>query len=163
MKVLIILILLLDQTSSDYDLLVAQLPKDSNLNKVDKITQTYTHTRTHTHTHTQTHTHTHTHTPPKCIFCKYEIKNNVFWLNPIQDGHFQIYSRMGTPKSPPPPYLKSVIYIWQRWKLAQLYFTWKNPNIQKIFKSRDSCWYQHFSTRNQQLLLYQEIQMQTAF
>ena len=54
MKVLIILILLLDQTSSDYDLLVAQLPKDSNLNKVDKITQTYTHTRTHTHTHTHT-------------------------------------------------------------------------------------------------------------
>ena len=137
MKVLIILILLLDQTSSDYDLLVAQLPKDSNLNKVDKITQTYTHTRTHTHTHTHKHTHTHTHT--------------------------QIYSRMGTPKSPPSPYLKSVIYIWQRWKLAQLYFTWKNPNIQKIFKSRDSCWYQHFSTRNQQLLLYQEIQMQTAF
>ena len=113
MKVLIILILLLDQTSSDYDLLVAQLPKDSNLNKVDKITQTYTHTRTHTHT------------PPKCIFCKYEIKNNVFWLNPIQDGHFQIYSRMGGPKSSPPPYLKSVFYIWQRWKLAQLYFTWR--------------------------------------
>ena len=113
MKVLIILILLLDQTSSDYDLLVAQLPKDSNLNKVDKITQTYTHT--------------HTHTPPKCTFCKYkyEIKNNVFWLNPIQDGHFQIYSRMRGPKSSPPPYLKSVFYIWQRWKLAQLYFTWR--------------------------------------
>ena len=123
MKVLIILILLLDQTSSDYDLLVAQLPKDSNLNKVDKITQTYTHT----------HTHTHTHTPPKCTFCKYkyEIKNNVFWLNPIQDGHFQIYSRMGGPKSSPPPSLKSVIYIWQRWKLAQLYFTWRKSKYTK--------------------------------
>ena len=36
--------------------------------------------------------------------------------------------------------------------------------IQKIYKSRDSlyefsCWYQHFFTRNQQVLLFKEIQI----
>ena len=38
---------------------------------------------------------------------------------------------------------------------------------QKIYESRDThpeyCWHQHFFTRNQQILLYQEIQIQIAF
>ena len=38
--------------------------------------------------------------------------------------------------------------------------------IQKIYKSCDttleSCWHQHFFTANQQILLYQEIQIQTV-
>ena len=40
-------------------------------------------------------------------------------------------------------------------------------NIQKIYKSRDTppefCWHQHFSTGNQQFLLYQEIQIKITF
>ena len=39
--------------------------------------------------------------------------------------------------------------------------------IQKIYQSRDTvpgfCWHQHFFTGNQQILLYQEIQIQIAF
>ena len=39
--------------------------------------------------------------------------------------------------------------------------------IQSIYKSRDTpikfCWHQHFFTKNQQLLLYQEIQIYIAF
>ena len=39
--------------------------------------------------------------------------------------------------------------------------------IQKIYESRDTtpefCWHQHFFNRNQQILLYQEIQIQIAF
>ena len=39
--------------------------------------------------------------------------------------------------------------------------------IQKIYKSRDThpdfCQYQHLFTRNQQILLYQEMQIQIAF
>ena len=39
--------------------------------------------------------------------------------------------------------------------------------IQKIYKSRDTslefCWHQHFFTRNQQILLHQEIQMYIGF
>ena len=40
-------------------------------------------------------------------------------------------------------------------------------NIQKIYKSHDTllelCWNQHFFTENQQILLYQEISMYSAF
>ena len=39
--------------------------------------------------------------------------------------------------------------------------------IQKIYDSRDItpefCWYQHFFTRNQQILIYQEIKIEIAF
>ena len=39
--------------------------------------------------------------------------------------------------------------------------------IRKIYESRDThsefCWHQHFFTGNQQILLYQEIQIQIAF
>ena len=39
--------------------------------------------------------------------------------------------------------------------------------IQKIYESRDTplefCWHQHFFIGNQQILLYQEIQIQTAY
>ena len=39
--------------------------------------------------------------------------------------------------------------------------------IQKVYELRDTltefCWHQHFFTRNQQIFLYQEIQIQIAF
>ena len=43
-----------------------------------------------------------------------------------------------------------------------------NPKkIQKIYESHDTplsfCWHQHFFTKNQQILLYQEIQIPTTF
>ena len=101
MKVLIILILLLDQTSSDYDLLVAQLPKDSNLNKVDKITQTYTHTRTHTHTHTNTHTHTHTHLQ-SVFFVNMKLRTMCFGLTLFRMGIFRSTHEWGPQKAPLP-------------------------------------------------------------
>ena len=96
MKVLIILILLLDQTSSDYDLLVAQLPKDSNLNKVDKITQTYTHTHTHTHTHTNTHLQS-------VLFVKMKLRTMCFGLTLFRMGIFRSTHEWGAQKAPLPP------------------------------------------------------------
>ena len=78
-------------------------------------------------------------------------------INPIQDGLFQGCSRMGRGQKGPPS-LKSVTQILQWW----------NPKkIQKIYESRDTalefCWHQHFFTRNQQILLYQEKQIQISF
>ena len=63
-----------------------------------------------------------------------------------------------------PSSLKSVTHILQWWNLTVVPYLNK---IQKICESRytppEFCWHQHLFTRNQQLLLYQEIQIQTAF
>ena len=63
-----------------------------------------------------------------------------------------------------PPSLKSVTHILQWWNLPVIPYLKK---IQKIYQSRDTppefCWHQHFFTGNQQILLYQEIQIQIAF
>ena len=76
----------------------------------------------------------------------------------IQDGFFRGCSRMGDPSR------KFVTHILQWWKLAQLYLT--KSRSKRFFESRgtpfDFCWNQHFFTRNQQILLYQEIQIQIA-
>ena len=86
-------------------------------------------------------------------------------LNLIQNWHFYCWWRMGGGGGP-----KRVIP-----KICHTYPTMKKlgtvipylKKIQKIYESRDtppdSCWHQHFFTGNQQILLYQEIQIQIAF
>ena len=58
------------------------------------------------------------------------------------------------------PSLKSVTHILQWWNLAVITYLKK---IQKIHESRDTppefCWHWHFFTGNQQILLYQDIQI----
>ena len=86
--------------------------------------------------------------------------NAVKRCNPIQDGLFRGCSRMGgNPKRPPLP------------KICRTYPTIMKlgtvipypKKIHKIYESRDTpldfCWHQYFFTRNQQILLYQEIQI----
>ena len=85
-------------------------------------------------------------------------------FNIIQDGPFHGCSRMGEgEKRPPLP------------KIYHVYPTVMKPGtvipylkkIQKLCKSRDThhefCWHQHCFTENQQLLLYQEMQILIAF
>ena len=75
-------------------------------------------------------------------------------INPIQDGLFRGCSRMGLlPKTchTYPTMMKlGTVILYPR-------------KIQKIYESRDTllefCWHQHFFTGNQQILLYQEIQI----
>ena len=90
-------------------------------------------------------------------FYSTEMKNSTQLMiklsfNPIQDWLFQGCSRMGGPS------LKSATHILQWWNLAVIPYLRK---IQKVYKSRDTslefCWHQHFFTRNQQILLHQEI------
>ena len=64
------------------------------------------------------------------------------------------------------PSLKSVTHILQQKNLAILYcnsYTLTKEDTKKIYKSRDTplefCWHQYFFNRNQQILLYQEIQI----
>ena len=75
-------------------------------------------------------------------------------LNPIQDGHFWVCSRIGKKVRS----LKSVKDVLQWWNLAQLYLNLNK--IKKPYKSRDRpfefCWYQYFLIENQQLFLGQE-------
>ena len=71
----------------------------------------------------------------------FQIKVNARNVNPIQDGLFRGCSRMGGDLfGTVIPYLRK---------------------IQKMYKSRDAslefCWHLHFSNRNQQILLHQEI------
>ena len=80
-------------------------------------------------------------------------------LNPIQDGLFRGCSRIRGAKRAPLP------------KIFHTYPTMMklgtdipcSTKIQKIYESRDThpefCWHQHFFTGNQQILLYQEIQI----
>ena len=75
---------------------------------------------------------------------------------------FEVAHGLGGPKKPPS--LKYVLHILQWWHLAQLYHTQRRS---KKYISRDTplefYWHQHFFTKNQQILLYQEIQIQIAF
>ena len=104
--------------------------------------------------------------------CKYAWAQNMvrFWMNtrglhrvlnmsnwswiclkPIQDGHFgAAHGRRGAKKAPFP-------------KICHTYPTMLKlgtviPDLKKITPS-DFCWHQHFFTENQQILLYQEIQI----
>ena len=88
-------------------------------------------------------------------------------INPIKDRLFQgcswLWRGRGSAKRPYPS-LKSATHILQRWNLAQLYLAKED---QKIYESHDTllefCWHQHFFTRNQQILLYQEIEIWIVF
>ena len=66
-----------------------------------------------------------------------------------------------------PPSLKSVTHILQWWNLANLKDIAYLRKTQKTYKSRDTslefCWHHHFFTRNQQILLHQEIQIYIGF
>ena len=56
------------------------------------------------------------------------------------------------------PFLKSVKYILQWWHLANLTLPKEDPeNILFRDISLEFCWHQHFFTRKQQILIYQEI------
>ena len=78
-------------------------------------------------------------------------------LNPIQDGLFRGYSRMGGKKVPHP----KICHTSCTMKLGIIIPYLKK--IQKIYESLDTflefCWHQHFFTGNQQILVFQEIQM----
>ena len=79
-------------------------------------------------------------------------------VNPIQDGHFRDYLRMGVVKRPNS--LKSVRHILQWWKLAQLYLAWRRPK--KYMNHVHSLWVllaSVFFIENQQILLYQKMQI----
>ena len=82
-------------------------------------------------------------------------------VNPIQDGHFRGCSRMGGSKSPHTSlsHISCNDETWHSYTLPK-----EDP---KIYESRDTppdfCWHQHFFTGNQQILLYQEIQIYIAF
>ena len=97
----------------------------------------------------------------KSIFLFFEINiTTIFsWIfNLIQDGLFRSCSKLGS---------KKVLFS----KICHTYPTIMKlgtavrylKRIHKIYKSRetshDLCWYQFFFTGNQQLLLYQEIQI----
>ena len=73
-------------------------------------------------------------------------------LNPIQDGLFGGSSWMGGQKGPLPlP------------KICHRYPTLMKLGTKKLNESRDIllefCWHQYFFTENQQILLYQEMQI----
>ena len=87
-------------------------------------------------------------------------KHTILLVNPIQDGLFRGCSRIGGGQKAP---LKS--------KIRHTYPTMMKlgtdipcpKKIQKIYESRDTpldfCWLQQFFTGNQQIWLYQEIQI----
>ena len=99
------------------------------------------------------------------LFHVHDIKRMV--VNPIQDGHFWGCSWMGGgggggTKAPLPKICHTYSTIM---KLGIVIPYLKK--IQKIYESRDTplefCWHQHFFTGNQEISLYQEIQIQIAF
>ena len=81
---------------------------------------------------------------------------NRCYFNPIPDGLFRGCSWMGETKRPPS--LKSVTYndeTWHNYTLRK-----EDPKIYELCDTpREFCWHQHFFTGNQQILLYQEIQI----
>ena len=89
------------------------------------------------------------------------------WMrfNPIQDGHFWGRSRMGRGVAKKAPSLKNITHIVKWWNLAQLYLTWRrSKNIYELREtSPEFYWQRQFFTGNQQILLYQEIKIKTAF
>ena len=83
---------------------------------------------------------------------------NIFSVNHIQVGCFRGCSRIGVQKFPLPTTCHTYPTMM---KLSTVI-----PHLTKIqntYNSRDTpikfCWYQYFFTKNQQLLLYQEIQI----
>ena len=82
------------------------------------------------------------------------------FFNPIQDGLFRGCSRMGGGKKAPTS-LKSVTHMLQWWNLAQLYLTQRRSKkyMNHVTHPLEFCWHQHFFTANQQILLYQEVQI----
>ena len=88
-----------------------------------------------------------------------ETCTHYYIINPIQDGLFSglLTDGRGAKRTPP---LKSVTHPTMM-KLGTVIPYPKK--IQKIYESRDTplefCWHQHFFTRNQQILLHQEIQI----
>ena len=84
-------------------------------------------------------------------------------LNPIQDGHFRGCSWMEGSKKAPLPKICHTYPTMIKLGTVVPYL----KKIQKIYESRDTpadfCWHQHFPTRNQQIVLYQEIQIWIAY
>ena len=84
-------------------------------------------------------------------------------INPIQDRLVWGSSRMERSKSPPPhPPLPEICQTYPA--MIKLATVIPYPRkIQKLYKSPDTpldfCWHHHFYTRNQQISLYQKIQM----
>ena len=60
-----------------------------------------------------------------------------------------------------PTSLKSVTHMLQWWNLAQLYLTQRRSKkyMNHVTHPLEFCWHQHFFTANQQILLYQEVQI----
>ena len=85
------------------------------------------------------------------------------YINPIQDGLFRGYSRMGEAKKVPLPKICHTYPTMMKLGTVIPY----PKKIQKIYESRDTplefCWHQDFFTGNQQILLYQEIQISIVF
>ena len=81
-------------------------------------------------------------------------------FNPIQDGLFRDCSTMrrGAAKRPPLP---KICHTYHTMMKLGSYTLPKEDR--KIYESRDTllefCWHQYFFTGNQQILLYQEIQI----
>ena len=104
----------------------------------------------------------------KCVFnLSFQLKNGtpIFWkrfsFSRKSISKVKYWKRLKFPLIVKGnPCLKSVKHILQWWKLAVIPYP---KEIQKIYESRDTplafCWHQHFFTGNQQILLYQEIQI----
>ena len=79
-------------------------------------------------------------------------------INPIQDGLFRGCSRMMGGLFGPP--LLKICHTYSTMMKLGRVIPYPRKT-QKIYKSRDTslefCWHQHFFTRNQQILLHQEI------
>ena len=97
----------------------------------------------------------------KCLFISVLVLMSHY-LNPVQMGLFGATHGLGGlwAKMPPPPSLKSVTHPTMKKLCTDIPYLKK---IQKVYKSHDThlefCWHQHFFTRNQQILLYQEMQI----
>ena len=81
-------------------------------------------------------------------------------INPIQDGLFRGCSRMMGGLFGPP--LLKICHTYSTMMKLGRVIPYPRKT-QKIYKSRDTslefCWHQHFFTRNQQILLHQEIRV----
>ena len=82
-------------------------------------------------------------------------------INPVQDGPFRCCSQMGVGVGQKAPLPKICHTYPTMMKLGTVIPYLRK--IQKMYKSRDTslefCWHQHFFTKNQQFLVYQEIQV----
>ena len=89
------------------------------------------------------------------------FKKNVF--NPIQDGLFRSCSWIGGQKGPHLPKICHKYPTMMKLDTVIRYL----KKVQKMYEPRDAslefCWAHHFFIWNQQILLYQEIQIWIAF